>query len=152
MSRARSPASGPRALGACGAFASLARRSATLDALDRALRQTLPLPLRDEVRFANRRGTRLVFLASSPAWATRLRLMQGSIFAAAHSLDVAADTLIVKVTPLPRITLEAPPARILSDRAAAHLRAVAATASDPEWRALYDRLAATATPSDTPKR
>lgn len=152
MSRATPHASGPRALGACGAFASLARRSAKLDALDRALRQTLPLPLRDEVRFANRRGTRLVFLASSPAWATRLRLMQAPILAAARSLDVPADAVIVKVSPLPRITVATPPVHNLSDAAAAHLRAVADSASDPEWRALYARLAATATPSDTPKR
>lgn len=152
MSRARSPASGPRALGACGAFASLARRTATLDALDRALRQTLPLPLRDEVRFANRRGSRLVFLATSPAWATRLRLMQASIFAAARSLDIPAEALTVKVSPLPRITLETPPVRTLSNTAAAHLRAVAASSSDPEWCALYDRLAATAAKTTSPKR
>lgn len=149
MPRAKSPASGPRPLGACSAFASLARRSATLDALDRALRQTLPQPLRDEVRFANRRGPRLVFLASSPAWATRLRLMQAPILAAARSLGVPADTLMVKVNPLPRLEPDVPRVRTLSDTAAAHLRAVAATAGDPEWRALYARLAAT---TDTPKR
>lgn len=152
MSRAKSHAAGPRPLGACSNFASLARRSAALDALDRALRQTLPLPLRDEVRFADRRGSRLVFLASSPAWATRLRLMQASIFAAARSLDVPADALVVKVTPLPRITLAPQPERSLSATAAAHLRAVAATAGDPEWRALYARLAATATETKPPKR
>lgn len=144
MSRSTTRRKGPRALTACGAFASLARRSATLDALDRALRQTLPQPLRDEVRFANRRGNRLTFLASSPAWATRLRLLQTEVLATARSLDVPAASLIVRVCPLPQVKLEPVHVRTLPPGAAAHLRAVAAESSDPEWRALYARLAATA--------
>ncbi|MGB3382860.1 MAG: DciA family protein, partial [Rhodanobacter sp.] len=61
---------GPKSLADCGSFASLARKADALEALDRALRQTLPSPLREQVRFANLRNNRLVFLASSPAWAS----------------------------------------------------------------------------------
>lgn len=144
MSRSAPRRHGPLALGACGTFATLAGRAATLDALDRALRQTLPQPLRDQVRFANLRGGRLLFLASSPAWATRLRLLQTQILASARSLEVRAESLAVKVSPLPQIEAEPDRTRQLSPASAAHLRAAAAASADPEWQALYARLAATA--------
>ncbi len=150
MSRASRPR-GPQALSACGSFASLAHKAATLDALDRALRQTLPQPLRDEVRFAHLRGGRLLFLASTPAWATRLRLLQAQILATARSLDIRAETLGVRVCPLPRVEVEAERARTLSPAAAAHLRAAAATVTDPEWKELYGQLAVLAGP-DKPAR
>lgn len=151
MSRAASSSRGPQALGACGAYASLAGKAAALDALDRALRQTLPLPLRDEVRFANLRGGRLLFLASTPAWATRLRLLQAQILATAQSLDVRAETLAVRVCPLPRVEAAPESTHDLSPAAAAHLRAAAAAASDPEWRELYGKLAALARPGKVPR-
>ena len=142
MSRPAPRRRGPQALGDCSAFANLAGRAATLDALDRALRLTLPQPLRDEVRFANLRGGRLLFLASSPAWATRLRLLQTQILAAARTLQVRAESLAGKVSPLPPAAPEPDRRRALSPAAAAHLRAAASAASDPEWQALYARLAA----------
>ncbi|MBD8899467.1 DciA family protein [Rhodanobacter sp. DHG33] len=145
MSRA-TPSRGPQALDACGSFASLANKAAALDALDRALRQTLPLPLRDQVRFANLRGGRLLFLASTPAWATRLRLLQAQILAAARSLDIRAETIGIKVSPLPKIELEPERTRTLSPTAASHLRAAAAATTDPEWKELFGQLAALAEP------
>ncbi|GAB3781727.1 DciA family protein [Dyella agri] len=151
MSRAASRSRGPQALGACGSFATLAGRAAALDALDRALRQTLPLPLRDQVRFANLRGGRLLFLATTPAWATRLRLLQAQILATARNLDIRAEAIAIKVSPLPRIELEPERTRTLSPAAASHLRAAAAAASDPEWQDLFGRLAALAK-SDKPTR
>ncbi|WP_426662376.1 DciA family protein [Rhodanobacter aciditrophus] len=151
MSRTAPRSRGPQALGACGAFATLAGRAAALDALDRALRQTLAPPLRDEVRFANLRGGRLLFLASTPAWATRLRLLQTQILATARSLDIRAESLAVKVSPLPRIELEPERTRTLSPAAASHLRAAAAAAGDPEWQELFGKLAALAKPI-TPAR
>lgn len=151
MSRAASRPHGPQALDACGSFAGLARKAAALDALDRALRQTLPLPLRDEVRFANLRGGRLLFLASTPAWATRLRLLQAQILAAARGLGIRAETLGVKVSPLPRIELEPERTRTLSPAAAAHLHAAATATADPEWRELFGRLAALAKAGDPPR-
>ncbi|MEW9572207.1 DciA family protein [Rhodanobacter sp. Si-c] len=148
MSRAASRSRGPQALGACGSFATLSSRAAALDALDRALRQTLPMPLRDEVRFANLRGGRLLFLASTPAWATRLRLLQAQILATARGLDIRAESVGIKVSPLPRIEVEPERVRVLSPAAAAHLRAAAAAATDPEWQALFGRLAALTKPDD----
>lgn len=144
MSRAAPHPRGPQAISACGSFATLASRAAALDALDRALRQTLPTPLREQVRFANLRGGRLLFLATTPAWATRLRLLQAQILATARSLDIRAETLGIKVSPLPRIEVEPECARTLSPTAATHLRAAAAAASDPEWQDLFSRLAALA--------
>ena len=149
MSRATPRPRGPQALGHCGSFASLAGKAATLDALDRALRQTLPLPLRDEVRFASPRGGRLLFLASTPAWATRLRLLQAQILVAARSLDIRAESLCIKVSALPKIELEPERTRTLSHAAANHLRAAAATTTDPEWKKLFGHLAALGQPEAT---
>lgn len=137
---------GPQDIHACGAFASLARRAASLDALDRALRATLAAPLREQVRLANLRSGRLLFLASTPAWATRLRLQQNALLAAARNLGTEARSLLVRVSPLSPPVVEPERKRKLSPTAAAHLRASAAASRDPEWRELYDRLAATADP------
>ena len=146
MSRNAPRHTGPQDIHACGAFASLARRAASLDALDRALRATLAAPLREQVRLANLRSGRLLFLASTPAWATRLRLQQNALLETARGLGMSARLLAVRVSPLPQATVEPEPRRQLSPAAAAHLRASAAASADPEWRALYDRLAATADP------
>lgn len=146
MSRAATRPRGPQALGDCGSFASLANKAAALDALDRALRQTLPMPLRDEVRFANLRGGRLLFLASTSAWATRLRLLQAQILTTARSLDIRAESIGIKVSPLPKVELEPERTRTLSPAAAGHLRAAAAATADPEWKELFGRLAALARP------
>lgn len=135
---------GPLSIHDCGAFASLARRAASLDALDRALRATLAAPLREQVRLANLRSGRLLFLASTPAWATRLRLQQNALLAAARDLGAEARSLLVRVSPLPQPIVEPERRRHLSPTAAAHLRASAAASTDPEWRELYDRLAAAA--------
>lgn len=135
----------PQALAECGSFAQLARRAHTLEALDRALRQTLPLPLRDQVRFADVRHERLVFLANSPAWASRLRLAQGQILACARAIGVAAVAIRVKVVP-PAATVATPVAASMSisAAAAAHLRAAAGGLHDPELRAMFLALAAQA--------
>src|SRR5215469_14374542 len=92
---------GPQPITQVGPVAALARKAGKLEALDRALRQTLPSPLREQVRFANWRDDRLVFLASSPAWASRLHLQQAQILAAARAIGANASSVIVKVAPLP---------------------------------------------------
>ena len=104
MQRAVPPASrrpdrGPKSITECGSFATLAKKAGELDALDRALRQTLPTPLREQVRFAHLRNGRLVFLATSPAWASRLRLMQAQILATARAIGACASSVTVKVAP-----------------------------------------------------
>jgi hypothetical protein len=149
MQRAVPPASrrsgrGPKSLAECGSFATLARKAGELDALDRALRQTLPTPLREQVRFAHLRNGRLVFLATSPAWASRLRLMQTQILATARAIGTCASSVTVKVAPpLPAATLP-DRSKPLSPAAAIHLRAAAASITDPELRVLFLELASIA--------
>ena len=126
----------------CGSFAELARKARALEALDRALRQTLPLPLRDQVRFADLRQQRLVFLATSPAWATRLRLAQAQILASAHAIGVAASAIKVKVVTPEAAKPQEVALKSLSPAAAAHLRTTAGSFADPELRALFLALAA----------
>lgn len=136
--------SGPRSLIDYGPIAALARKAAELDALDRALRQTLPQPLRDQVRFANRRGARLIFLAPSSAWAARLRLMQTQILQAARAVGVEAQMVSVKVAPLPAEEKPAELRKPLSAGPASHLQAAARGVADPELKALFLQLAAAA--------
>ena len=141
---------GPKSLVDCGSFATLAKRAGVLEALDRALRQTLPSPLREQVRFANLRNDRLVFLASSPGWASRLRLMQTQILAAAHAIGTSASSVTVKVAPPPPAVIEPVRSKPLSPAAATHLRAAAASLTDPELRVLFLELASLAETADSP--
>lgn len=137
-------APGPKSITECASFATLARKAGELDALDRALRQTLPTPLREQVRFAHLRSGRLVFLATSPAWGARLRLMQTQILASATAIGVSAVSVSVKVTPpVPQATLT-DRTRSLSPGAAVHLKAAAAAVTDPELRSLFLALASIA--------
>lgn len=135
---------GPKSLGALSSFAALAKKAARLDSLDRALRQTLPLPLREQARFADLRYGRLVFVVSSPAWASRLRTLQGSLVATARSLGVEAESIKIKVSPVPSPPPAPPPPKVLSPAAAVHLHAASRATSDPEMRELLEKLAALA--------
>jgi hypothetical protein len=141
---------GPKSLVDCGSFATLAHKAESLEALDRALRQTLPSPLREQVRFADLRHDRLVFLASSPGWASRLRLMQTQILAAAHAIGTRASSVNVKVVPQPPAATPPDRSKPLSPAAAAHLVAAAASFTDPELRALFLELASFAETADSP--
>lgn len=135
---------GPKSIAECGSFATLARKAGLLEALDRALRQTLPSPLREQVKFANLHNERLVFLASSPAWASRLRLMQTQILASARAIGTCASSVTVKVAPTTPVPTEPARPKPLSPAAATHLRAAAASTSDPELRVLFLELASLA--------
>ena len=139
---------GPKPLAECGSFATLAQKAGTLEALDRALRQTLPLPLREQVRFADLRHDRLVFIASSPAWASRLRMVQTQILACARAVGVCASAVKVKVVTPDQAAPQPIQSKTLSPATATHLRAAAASFPDPELRALFLALAsATETPA-----
>lgn len=146
----RRAGNGPKSLAECGSFATLAQKAGALEALDRALRQTLPSPLREQARFANLRNDRLVFLVSSPGWASRLRLMQTQILAAANAIGVRASSVTVKVVPQPPVATTPDRSKPLSPAAATHLRAAAASFTDPELRALFLELASFAETADSP--
>jgi Uncharacterized protein conserved in bacteria len=146
----RRTGNGPKSLVDCGSFATLARKAGALEALDRALRQTLPSPLREQVRFADLRHDRLVFLASSPAWASRLRLMQTQILATARAIGTCASSVTVKVAPQPPANIVPDRSKPLSPAAASHLRAAAASLTDPELRVLFLELASFAEIADSP--
>lgn len=146
----RRTGNGPKSLVDCGSFATLARKAGALEALDRALRQTLPSSLREQVRFADLRHDRLVFLASSPAWASRLRLMQTQILATARAIGTCASSVTVKVAPQPPANIVPDRSKPLSPAAASHLRAAAASLTDPELRVLFLELASFAETAGSP--
>ncbi|WP_440225538.1 DciA family protein [Dokdonella sp. MW10] len=129
----------------CVDLQSLAARARALDALDGRLRHLLPAPLARECRLADLRDGRLVFLATSPAWATRLRLHQAALLAEARV--ACSDTVghvVVKVAALPPVPREPARRKPLSATAAMHLRTAAQHLSDPELRALCLNLASLA--------
>ena len=139
---------GLKSIADVGPVAKLAHRARELDTLDRQLRATLPVPLRDHVRFADLRNGRLVFLAPSSAWASRVRLYQAQILEAANAMGAKAYSVAVKVAPLPPVEVIPDRHKPLSASAARHLRTAAASLSDPTLRDLFLGLASQAENSD----
>ena len=136
---------GLRPAAECVTLDTLADRARALDALDERLRRFLPAAVARETRLADVRNGRIVFLASSPTWASRLRLYQATLLAEARTaLDGAVERFAVKVAPLPTVPPEPTKQKPLSAATARHLRATAKTLSDPELRALYLHLASIA--------
>ncbi len=116
-----------------------------LAALDGQLRLSLPEPLRHQCCLADVRAGRVVFLASSPAWAAKLRLLQSQILShAREALGADLRTFAVKVADLAPVPPEPARRKPLSLAAAEHLKAAAKSLSDPELRALYLKLASLA--------
>lgn len=141
---------GPRPAAECVALGTLAEHARALDVLDRRLRRLLPDAVARETRLADVRGGRVVFLASSPAWASRLRLQQAALMAEARAaLGDVVERFAVKVAPMPSVPAENTQQKPLSATAAAHLRTAAKSLSDPELRALYLHLASFAVDDST---
>ena len=110
----------------------------------------MPDALARETKLADVRGGRVVFLASSPAWASRLRLHQAALVAEARvALGDVVERFAVKVAPLSSVPPETARPKPLSAAAAKHLRAAAKSLSDPELKALYLHLASFAVDDST---
>ena len=136
----------------CADLGTLADRARFLDRLDGKLRHHLPESLARECRLADLRNGRLVFLARSPTWATRLRLRQATLLAEARAASGdAVEHLVVKVATLPPVLQEPPRSKPLSTTAANHLRSAAKTTADPELQALYLQLASLASNDSPPE-
>jgi len=134
----------------CVDLATLAERARALDALDGRLRHHLPEALARECRLADVRNGRLVFLATNPTWATRLRLHQAALLAEARAaMGDAVGHLVVKVAALSTVPPEPTRRKPLSAAAANHLRSAAKNLKDPELQALYLELASLAS-DDSP--
>ena len=132
---------GPQSLADCSSLGDLFTKAAALEKLDQQLRQRLLPTLAEQVRLGGVHGERIVFVASSAAWASRLRMEQAAILRLARTLGVSARTLTIKIAPLPAPPPE-PTARLaLSPAAARHLRAAANSLPDPELRARFMALA-----------
>lgn len=136
----------------CVALDTLAKRARALDQLDEKLRHHLSDALACECRLADLRNGRLVYLATSPAWATRLRMHQAILLAEARAATGSAvELLVVKVAALPTVPPEPDRSRPLSTTAANHLRSAAKTLKDPELQALYLKLASLASDDSLPE-
>lgn len=102
-------------------IAGLAARAGALADLGAQLGRVLPSALAEQVRFADLRDGKLVFLASSAAWATRLRYTQALVLEAARQLGFKAVALVVKVAPVAPASQPVKPSLPLSESAARHL-------------------------------
>ena len=137
-------------VGECGPVAALVSRARALDALDRQLRQPLPDPLRSQCCLASVQAGRIVFLASSSAWAAKLRLLQNAILTQARMISgLPVEKFTVKVAPLPPRPPRQTRRKPLSTTAAEHLSAAARSIADPELKAAYLRLASLAETSSS---
>ena len=131
-------------LHAAGSANDVVERAMRLAELDLLLRQSLPPALASRVRLANIRDGRLVFLANSPTFATRLRLHSAALLKAAGAAGLKADGITVKVATMqPVPPVEAPPTP-LTPAARDALRAAASSTSDPELRSRLLDLASLA--------
>lgn len=137
----RRPTPGPQPVAQSGPVKALSARARELDNLDQLLRQSLPSPLNERLRYAGLRGTRASLLASSPTWASRARMAQPKILAALRALGVPAETLLIKVVAAPLPQAEPTASLPLSAGSARHLRAAAKAIADPELQALFLELA-----------
>ena len=136
----------------CVALDKLAKRARALDQLDEKLRHHLSDALARECRLADLRNGRLVYLATSPAWATRLRMHQATLLAEARAASGdAVELLIVKVAALPIVSPKPDRSKPLSTTVASHLRSAAKTLKDPELQALYLKLASLASDDSLPE-
>jgi hypothetical protein len=146
-SKSRSTA---KSVGETGPVAALIARARALDAMDRQLRQPLPEPLRNQCCLASVQAGRIVFLASSSAWAAKLRPYQHALIAQARVISgLYVEKFTVKVAPLPPRPPRQTRRKPLSSAAAEHLKAAARSIGDPELRAVYLRLASLAEDSSS---
>ncbi len=139
---------GPVAITDCAGLSKLFSQAHELETLDRHLREPLPHQLSEQVRLASIHGSRIVFVASTSAWASRLRMQQRRILETARSLGIAVHSLRVKVTPLPAPTPAPALRKPLSATAAIHLQEAAAVSSDADMRSRLLALAALANSDD----
>jgi hypothetical protein len=125
-------------------LAPLLEHAARLDLLDRSLRDALPPTLAPHCRLANVRESHLVFVARSPAAASRLRLYAAVLLDTARlATGQPLKELTVKVAKRWEsvATTAGPNPAPLSTAAAAHLGTAASATGDPELRDLFRRLA-----------
>jgi hypothetical protein len=142
----QTPTAGLRPAADCLSLDALAERARALDALDGRLRRLLPEAVARETRLADIRNGRVVFLASSPAWASRIRLYQSALLAEARAaLGAGIERFAVKVATLSTVPPNPTKPGPLSAATVRHLRTTATALSDPELRALYLQLASIAT-------
>ena len=101
----------------------LAAHAGRLTELGTSLNRVMAPTLAAQERLANVRDGKLIFLASSPAWATRLRYAQAGLLEAARQLGLDVRELRVKVVSVPPPMAEdfRPAVAPLSQTAARHL-------------------------------
>lgn len=101
--------------------AGLMTRAGKLADLGARLNRVLPSALAAQVQLANLRERKLVFIAASPVWATRLHYAQTSVLEAAKQLGLDVRGVVVKVATMPAAVPAKAPAQPLSETAAKHL-------------------------------
>ncbi len=124
MTRKRAPTS-PSSVAdliAADELGDVAGRARQLADLGSLLNRVLSPAIAAQVRLANVRDGKLVFLATSPAWATRLRYAQPMLLEAARQIGLDTREVVVKVAAIaPTSDVAATGPLPLSETAARHL-------------------------------
>ncbi|MDR2872398.1 MAG: DUF721 domain-containing protein [Xanthomonadaceae bacterium] len=82
----------------CGA---LLRRALWLEALDQRLRTLLPATAATHCRLANVTSEQLIFVADSPTWRAKLRLIETQLIDAARSIGLTVTQVTIKTARVP---------------------------------------------------
>lgn len=105
--------------------AGLTRRAGKLADLGARLNRVLPSALAAQVTLANLRERKLVFLATTPGWATRLHYSQPIVLEAARQLGLDVQGLVIKLAAPPVAEAAGPASSPPSQTALRHLELAA---------------------------
>ena len=105
--------------------AGLVRRAGKLADLGARLNRVLPPALAGQVTLANLRERKLVFLATTPAWATRLHYSQPIVLEAARQLGLDVQGIVIKLSAPPAAKAAGPASPPPSQAALRHLELAA---------------------------
>lgn len=130
-------------------IADLIGRARFLERMRQSILEILPEAAGPHVRVAAYEGYRLRLHVTHGGWATRLRYMQPAIAQAlAQRMRLNIEGVDIKVRPDPMPVAPPVVARVISERARAHLRQTAHYIGDPELATALERLAAAGRRSD----
>ncbi|MBK1734348.1 hypothetical protein CKO15_03420 [Halorhodospira abdelmalekii] len=125
-----------------GPLKALIDHTRVLEQLRRRLQPWLPEELRGEWHLARLDADEMVLVASSSAWAMRLRYLSRTLQEAAEKIGgTRPQRVSIRIAPNPAQRSRLQPPGPLSDRASAVLRSAAATTDDPRLREALARLA-----------
>jgi hypothetical protein len=126
----------------------LLERAAKIAELDNLVQQCLPTPLAGHCQVVNVRNSKLILKLDSPAWATQVRFNSASLLSTLRQNPNFAGLAGIDFYVKPDITSEEKTVKAIAKRPALSAKAkqallnTAATISNPQLRAVLEKIAA----------